>query len=99
MRFVPPSFAKDVTETAIPERRVIRTDLNGCAFWWIEWGGELDVVDDNEAIRDELQAVVYGIWDYIKNSGRVRRRQPDPGVDRRRCPESGSTGVSSATTC
>ncbi|MFD7158165.1 FAD-dependent oxidoreductase [Kribbella sp. NPDC059898] len=69
VRFVPPSFAKDVTETAIPERRVIRTDLNGCAFWWIEWGGELDVVDDNEAIRDELQAVVYGIWDYIKNSG------------------------------
>ncbi|MEV4261047.1 FAD-dependent oxidoreductase [Kribbella sp. NPDC049584] len=70
VRFVPPSFAKDVTETAIPERRVIRTDMNGCAFWWIEWGGSLDVVDDNEAIRDELQAVVYGIWDYIKNSGR-----------------------------
>ncbi|NUR99578.1 MAG: FAD-dependent oxidoreductase [Kribbellaceae bacterium] len=70
VRFVPPSFARDVTETAIPERRVIRTDLNGCAFWWIEWGGELDVVDDNEAIRDELQAVVYGIWDYIKNSGK-----------------------------
>ena len=70
VRFVPPSFARDVTETAIPERRVIRTDMNGCAFWWIEWGGELDVVDDNEAIRDELQAVVYGIWDYIKNSGR-----------------------------
>ncbi|GAA1561859.1 hypothetical protein GCM10009804_18260 [Kribbella hippodromi] len=70
VRFVPPSFAKDVTETAIPDRRVIRTDLNGCAYWWIEWGGELDVVDDNEAIRDELQAVVYGIWDHIKNSGR-----------------------------
>ncbi|TCC20153.1 FAD-dependent oxidoreductase [Kribbella speibonae] len=70
VRFVPPSFARDVTETAIPERRVIRTDMNGCAFWWIEWGGELDVVDDNEAIRDELQAVVYGIWDHIKNSGR-----------------------------
>jgi len=70
VRFVPPSFARDITETAIPDRRVIRSELNGCAFWWIEWGGELDVVDDNEAIRDELQAVVYGIWDYIKNSGR-----------------------------
>ncbi|MFD3402975.1 FAD-dependent oxidoreductase [Kribbella sp. NPDC058693] len=70
VRFVPPSFARDVNETAIPDRRVIRTDMNGCAFWWIEWGGSLDVVDDNEAIRDELQAVVYGIWDYIKNSGR-----------------------------
>jgi len=69
VRFVPPSFARDITETAIPARRIIRSDLNGCAYWWIEWGGELDVVDDNERIRDELQAVVYGIWDYIKNSG------------------------------
>ncbi|WP_433162520.1 FAD-dependent oxidoreductase [Kribbella sp. CA-247076] len=70
VRFVPPSFARDITETAIPDRRIIRSDLNGCAYWWIEWGGELDVVDDNERIRDELQAVVYGIWDYLKNSGR-----------------------------
>ncbi|MEI8408507.1 MULTISPECIES: FAD-dependent oxidoreductase [unclassified Kribbella] len=69
VRFVPPSFARDITETAIPTRRIIRSDLNGCSYWWIEWGGELDVVDDNERIRDELQAVVYGIWDYIKNSG------------------------------
>jgi hypothetical protein len=69
VRFVPPSFARDITKTSIPERRIIRTDAYGCAYWWIEWGGELDVVDDNEAIRDELQAAVYGIWDHIKNSG------------------------------
>ena len=70
VKYVPPAFAKDVTTTSIPERRVIRTDLNGCAYWWIEWGGEKDVVHDNEEIRDELQAAVYGIWDYIKNSGK-----------------------------
>jgi hypothetical protein len=70
VRFVPPSFARDITKTPIPEHRVIRTDLNGCAYWWIEWGGDRDVVHDNEEIRDELQAVVYGIWDYIKNSGK-----------------------------
>ncbi|WP_020576790.1 FAD-dependent oxidoreductase [Actinopolymorpha alba] len=69
-KFVPPSFAVDLGTTAIPDHRVIRTDMKGCAFWWIEWGGELDVVADNERIRDELQAVVYGIWDHIKNSGR-----------------------------
>lgn len=69
VKFVPPSFAVDVTQTAIPDRRVIKMENNGCAYWWIEWGGELDVVDDNERIRDELQGVVYGIWDYIKNSG------------------------------
>lgn len=69
VKFVPPSFAVDITRTAIPHRRTITPDRNGCAYWWIEWGGELDVVHDNERIRDELQGVVYGIWDYIKNSG------------------------------
>lgn len=70
VKFVPPSFAVDITATAIPDRRVINVENNGCAYWWIEWGGELDVVDDNERIRDELQGVIYGIWDHIKNSGR-----------------------------
>ncbi|SDS38015.1 FAD-dependent oxidoreductase [Jiangella sp. DSM 45060] len=68
-RFVPPSFTKDIAATSIPSRRVIRASDNGCAYWWIEFGGELDTVHDNEAIRDELWAVVYGIWDHIKNSG------------------------------
>ena len=69
-KFVPPPFAVDIAETAIPERRIIRHTMKGCDFWWIEWGGELDVVHDNERIRDELQNVCYGIWDYIKNSGK-----------------------------
>lgn len=70
VKFVPPSFAVDITTTSIPELRPIRVEANGCAYWWIEWGGELDVVADNERIRDELQGAVYGIWDHIKNSGR-----------------------------
>lgn len=69
VNFVPPSFAKDITKTSIPMRRVIRSGDSGCHYWWIEWGGELDTVHDNETIRDELWAVIYGIWDYIKNSG------------------------------
>jgi hypothetical protein len=60
----------DVAAAGIPENRVIRQEMNGCDYWWIEWGGDLDVVRDNERIRDELQAVCYGIWDHIKNSGR-----------------------------
>lgn len=67
--FVPPSFAVDIAQTSIPESRIIRTGDNGADYWWIEWGGELDIVADNERIRDELWAVIYGIWDYIKNSG------------------------------
>ncbi|MFC0215107.1 FAD-dependent oxidoreductase [Paenibacillus chartarius] len=65
----PPSFAKDITKTSIPLKRVIRSGDNGCAYWWIEWGGELDTVHENERIRDELWSVIYGIWDFIKNSG------------------------------
>ena len=70
VKFVPPSFAKDITKTPIPMNRVIRSGDSGCHYWWIEWGGELDTVHDNERIRDELWAVIYGIWDYIKNSGK-----------------------------
>lgn len=69
VRYVAPSFAKDITTTSIPIRRVIRSGDSGCHYWWIEWGGELDTVDENERIRDELSSVIYGIWDYIKNSG------------------------------
>ncbi|TNJ62701.1 FAD-dependent oxidoreductase [Paenibacillus hemerocallicola] len=70
VKYVPPSFAKNITETTIPIRRVIRSGDSGCHYWWIEWGGELDTVHDNERIRDELWSVIYGIWDYIKNSGK-----------------------------
>ncbi|GAA3340186.1 hypothetical protein GCM10017714_18880 [Curtobacterium pusillum] len=68
-KFVPPSIAIDLQTTPILANRAIRTGDNGCNYWWIEWGGELDTVADNERIRDELWGVVYGIWDHIKNSG------------------------------
>lgn len=70
VKFVPPSFAKDISQTSIPLKRVIKSGDSGCHYWWIEWGGEHDTVHDNEMIRDELASVIYGIWDYIKNSGK-----------------------------
>jgi hypothetical protein len=69
VKYVPPSFAKDITKTAIPMQRVIQSGDSGCFYWWIEYGGEMDICHDNERIRDELSSVIYGIWDYIKNSG------------------------------
>jgi len=69
VKYIAPSFAVDITKTTIPLKRVIRSGDNGCAYWWIEWGGEHDTVHDNERIRDELWGVIYGVWDYIKNSG------------------------------
>ena len=68
-KFIAPSFAKKITDTTIIKNRTLNPTDNGCAYWWIEWGGELDTIHDNEKIRDELLSVVYGIWDHIKNSG------------------------------
>jgi hypothetical protein len=36
-------------------------------YWWIEWGGCLDTLRDNERIRDELLAITLGVWDFVKN--------------------------------
>lgn len=72
VKYIAPSFAKDITKTPIPMKRVFKAGDNGCYYWWIEWGGEahIDTLYDNERIRDELWSVIYGIWDYIKNSGK-----------------------------
>ncbi|AIR85110.1 FAD-dependent oxidoreductase [Pantoea rwandensis] len=68
VRFVPPSFAlKEIT--AIPRYKRLSSDLNGCDLWWLEWGGRLDTVHESEIIKWELWKIVWGVWDYIKNSG------------------------------
>lgn len=36
-------------------------------YWWVEWGGCLDTIKDNERIRDELLAITLGVWNHIKN--------------------------------
>ena len=69
VKFVPPRFAlSDIT--AIPRYRQFNTRDQGCRLWWIEFGGRLDTVHDTEAIKWELWRLVYGVWDYIKNSGK-----------------------------
>lgn len=69
VKYVAPESAKDISTTPIPATRIIRSGDSGAHYWWIEWGGQLDIVDDNEQIRDELRSVILGIWDHIKNSG------------------------------
>ncbi|MFF4768762.1 FAD-dependent oxidoreductase [Streptomyces sp. NPDC001255] len=69
VKYVAPAYAKDLSTTPLLRNRVLRTGDNGCDYWWIEWGGALDTVHDNALIRDELRAVVAGVWDHIKNSG------------------------------
>jgi hypothetical protein len=68
VQFVPPSFALDDI-TKIPRFRSFNAKESGCKLWWIEYGGRMDTVHDTEKIKWELWKVVYGVWNYIKNSG------------------------------
>lgn len=69
VKYVTPSYAlKDITK--IPKFGSIKTNDMGCNFWWFEYGGRGDTIHDTEEIKWELWSVVYGVWDYIKNSGK-----------------------------
>ncbi len=69
VKYVAPSYAlKDVSK--IPRFRNIKTGDHGCNFWWFEYGGRRDTIHDTEEIKWELWSIVYGVWDYIKNSGK-----------------------------
>jgi len=69
VKFIPPAIAHKDVSSAIPRLKNINPEEAGLSMWWFEWGGRLDTVHDTEKIRFELLKVVYGIWDYIKNSG------------------------------
>ena len=67
--FQAPSFAlNDIGK--IPHFRRFNAQEHGCQLWWIEYGGRLDTVHETETIKWELWKVIYGVWDYIKNSGK-----------------------------
>ena len=67
--FQAPSFALNDIEK-IPHFRRFNAQEHGCQLWWIEYGGRLDTVHETETIKWELWKVIYGVWDYIKNSGK-----------------------------
>ena len=69
VKFTPPSYAlQDITQ--VPRFRDFNAAEFGCRLWWIEYGGLRDTVHDTEEIKWELWKVAYGVWNYIKNSGK-----------------------------
>jgi hypothetical protein len=66
MPFTPPLWARKVTKEQLRLRAVNSWEYG---YWWIEWGGHLSTIRDNEKVRFELLSIVLGVWDYIKNSG------------------------------
>lgn len=77
--FTPPEWAYDFPNDEDLPFRPMTLDTLGdedqfTGFWWLEHGGCLDTIADNERIRDELYKIVFGVWDHMKNHG-------DHGVD------------------
>lgn len=66
MPFTPPKWARKLGPEHLKFREITSWEYG---YWWIEWGGDHDLIGDNEAIRRELLSIVMGVWDYIKNSG------------------------------
>ena len=75
MPFTPPKWARKVTKQDFIHRPI---DSWGMGYWWIELGGDGNPIADDERIRFELLRIVFGIWDYIKNSGGSRAANAGP---------------------
>ncbi len=71
MPFVAPpwarKFRKDELELRLYATPGEEEPTHEYGYWWAEWGGTRDTIKDNEAIRDELLAIVLGVWDHVKN--------------------------------
>lgn len=70
--FTPPPFAHKFSDEEFQNRFDIhsRTNFKYENFWWVEIGGDGDVIKNAEEYNRELIARAFGAWDYIKNSGR-----------------------------
>ncbi len=66
MPFTAPPWARRFSESDLHLRSHNNWEYG---YWWIEFGGLLDTIKDNEKIRDELLAILLGVWDHIKNNG------------------------------
>lgn len=72
MPFVAPPWARRFTEADLDFRPHASGGVDEgleYGYWWCEWGGSLDTIKDNETIRDELLAILLGVWDHLKNGG------------------------------
>jgi len=78
VKFTKPDFAYDLVEDdklkyfERPEtgRRMPVTADEYQGIWWLEVSYPFDTIKDADEIDFELKKLVYGYWDYIKNSGK-----------------------------
>lgn len=70
VRYVAPDYAIDIEKSGALNFREIPHDTFHSFQWFYEGDGALDQVKDQEKIIRDHRALVYGIWNYIKNSGK-----------------------------
>lgn len=65
--FYPPSFTRKFNyKDAVG--RDIKQFKEG--YWWVELGSSTDIIKEREKNSHALLGYLYGVWDYIKNSGK-----------------------------
>ncbi len=64
--FIAPEWAEKIDESKLVHRTP-NMDSVMENFWYLELGGMRDTIGETEEIRDELVALAYGMWDYLKN--------------------------------
>ena len=72
MPFVAPPWVRSFTEHDLKLRPHASPGVDRgmeYGYWWVEWGGTMDTIKDNEQIRDDLLAIMRGVWNHIKNDG------------------------------
>ncbi len=76
--YTPPGWALDVSElrTLLDPEQWLRRSFNRqpdgsfYGLWWAEYGGAIDSIHDDDDVVWHTRRLVYGLWDYIKNSGK-----------------------------
>lgn len=72
--FTPPDFAHDISKMEFLKDIDKPENFRGLScygpHWAYEFGGQVDILNDHDDTELELRKLIYGIWDYVKNSGK-----------------------------
>ncbi|MFW6029558.1 MAG: FAD-dependent oxidoreductase [Halanaerobiales bacterium] len=69
VEYIPPNFATNLEDTNMFENRNVPKDSFTSYKWFYDLDGQYNQIDDYQKIVKDQFSFVYGLWDYIKNSG------------------------------
>ena len=67
VKFTAPAYAKKYDGDKAHDRKIKHLKEG---FWWVELGSDFDIIGVREQNSHDLKAYFWGVWDYIKNSGK-----------------------------